>query len=104
MSESQPQNPRPEPALKLPAKVIVSLRAGVVLAIANVICVIIFAAAWTHIRTPQKTIAKTGNGFRNARHFRDIDPGANDHAAKFAHSRGWERLRFTPESNLAANS
>jgi uncharacterized protein len=56
--------PRAEPSIKLPAKVIVSLRAGVVLAIANVICVMIFVGAWTKVRAEPKVIQVTGSARR----------------------------------------
>lgn len=46
--------------ISLPARVQVSLRAGFVLAIANVLCVIIIAYAWTRTQSPPKTISVTG--------------------------------------------
>lgn len=48
-------------AIQLPAKVIVSLRAGFVLALANVICVAIFSYAWTKAKSPPKNIQVTGS-------------------------------------------
>lgn len=56
--KDSPTEPR---SLPLPAKVIVSLRAGVVLAIANIICVTIFAIAWAKVRADPKTIQVTGS-------------------------------------------
>lgn len=50
-----------ERTLSLPAKVIVSLRAGVVLAIANVLCVAILAWAYTHVKSGVKEISVTGS-------------------------------------------
>ncbi len=47
--------------LTLPSKVIVSLRAGAVLAIANVVCVIIFSWAWTKVKSEPQTISVTGS-------------------------------------------
>lgn len=47
--------------LALPAKVVVSLRAGAVLALANVICVIILSTAWVHVRSDPKNISVTGS-------------------------------------------
>ncbi len=48
----------------LPARVVVSLRAGAVLAVANVVCVVIFAYAWTRVRAEPKQIAVTGSAKR----------------------------------------
>jgi uncharacterized protein len=48
-------------SVALPARVIVSLRAGAVLAVANVVCVIIFSWAWTKVRSEPKTIQVTGS-------------------------------------------
>lgn len=45
----------------LPARVVVSLRAGAVLAIANIVCVLIFSWAWVHVRAEPKTIVVTGS-------------------------------------------
>jgi hypothetical protein len=60
--QSRPGAPeRPQRSLSLPAKVTVSLRAGVVLALANVLCALILAGAWTKVRTPPKTIKVTGS-------------------------------------------
>lgn len=51
----------PESEIKLPARVVVSLRAGALLAIANVICVIIFSFAWVNVKAEKKTIGVTGS-------------------------------------------
>lgn len=60
--QSRPVPPqRQERSLSLPAKVTVSLRAGVVLALANVACALILAGAWTKVRTPPKMINVTGS-------------------------------------------
>lgn len=48
-------------SIVLPAKVVVSLRAGFVLALANIVCVSILAVAWTKTRTAPKSIAVTGS-------------------------------------------
>ncbi|MBC8106328.1 MAG: SIMPL domain-containing protein [Anaerolineae bacterium] len=45
----------------LPLRVSVSLRAGVVLAIANVLCAAIIAFAWTRTHRPVNAIAVTGS-------------------------------------------
>lgn len=50
-----------EVKLALPAKVIVSLRAGVVLALANIVCVIIFSAVWIQVKAEPKVISVTGS-------------------------------------------
>jgi len=47
--------------VKLPAKVIVSLRAGVVLALANIVCVVIFSAVWMKVKAEPKVISVTGS-------------------------------------------
>lgn len=47
--------------ISLPARVQVSLRAGFVLAIANVLCVAILAYAWTRTQSTPKTISVTGS-------------------------------------------
>ena len=57
---------RPAPArapreILLPANVTVSLRAGAVLAAANVLCVIILAFAWMHVKGDAKVISVTGS-------------------------------------------
>ena len=58
-----PEASRPpgERSLTLPARVIVSLRAGFVLAVANVVCVVILSWAWVNVRTEAKTITVTGS-------------------------------------------
>ncbi len=48
-------------SLSLPAKVVVTLRAGALLAAANVVCAAIIAWAWTHVRAEPKVIAVTGS-------------------------------------------
>jgi hypothetical protein len=48
-------------SIRLPAKVTVTLRAGVVIAVANILCVIIFAYAWTRVKAEPKTIQVTGS-------------------------------------------
>ena len=45
----------------LPARVIVSLKAGAVLAVANVVCVLIFSWAWMHVKSEVKAITVTGS-------------------------------------------
>jgi hypothetical protein len=58
MSESTPQNSRTIP---LPAKVVVSLRAGFILAIANILCVAILAWAYTSTKNGPQVISVTGS-------------------------------------------
>jgi hypothetical protein len=53
--------------IPLPARVIVSLRAGVVLAIANIACVLIASWAWVHVRADPKTITVTGSAKKTLR-------------------------------------
>jgi hypothetical protein len=48
-------------SISLPARVVVSLRAGAVLAIANIVCVLIFSWAWVHVRADPKAITVTGS-------------------------------------------
>jgi uncharacterized protein len=45
----------------LPTRVIVSLRAGFVLALANIVCVAILGWAWVHAKSPAKEISVTGS-------------------------------------------
>jgi hypothetical protein len=45
----------------LPAKLVVSLKAGFVLALANVACVLIFSWAWMHVKAETKAITVTGS-------------------------------------------
>jgi hypothetical protein len=47
--------------LSLPARVIVSFKAGAVLAIANIICVVIFSWSWTRVHAEPKAISVTGS-------------------------------------------
>lgn len=54
-------------AFTLPAKVIVSLRAGVVLAIANIICVGILAYAYTRAKNGPQVISVTGSAKKTIR-------------------------------------
>jgi hypothetical protein len=51
--------------MSFPAKVVVTLRAGGVLAVANVICAIVLALAYIHVRTPAKTLSVTGQASKN---------------------------------------
>lgn len=48
-------------SINLPAKVVVSLRAGAVLALANIICVVILAWAYTAAKAEPKVISVTGS-------------------------------------------
>lgn len=50
-----------ERQVSLPSKVVVSLKAGALLAIANVVCVLIFSWAWMHVRAEPKVITVTGS-------------------------------------------
>lgn len=51
----------PRKQISLPAKVVISLRAGAVLAVANIVCVVIFSMAWMHVRAEPKSINVTGS-------------------------------------------
>lgn len=53
--------------IALPARVIVSLRAGLALAIANIACVLIFSWAWMHVRADPKAITVTGSAKKTLR-------------------------------------
>jgi hypothetical protein len=55
------ESERAQREIKLPAKVVVSLRAGAMLAVANVLCVIILAWAWMHVKGEAKVISVTGS-------------------------------------------
>ena len=48
-------------SLRLPARVIVSLRAGAMFALANIVCVAIVAYAYTHAKAEPKVINVTGS-------------------------------------------
>ena len=63
MTDSVQDSPArsPERLISLPAKVVVSLRAGALLALANVVCVVIFSWAWIHVRSEPKVISVTGS-------------------------------------------
>jgi hypothetical protein len=50
-----------ERGVSLPAKVVVTLRAGALLALANVVCALIVAWAWTHVRAEPNVISVTGS-------------------------------------------
>src|SRR5580765_6217763 len=50
--------------IRLPAKVVVSMRAGAMLAAANVLCVIILAWAWMHVKGEAKVISVTGSAMQ----------------------------------------
>jgi uncharacterized protein len=47
--------------LPLPARVTVSVRAGAILALANIVCVLIFSWAWMHVKAEPKAISVTGS-------------------------------------------
>jgi hypothetical protein len=53
--------PAPPGGLPLPGRIIVSFKAGAVLAVANIVCMAIFAWAWNHVRAEPKTISVTGS-------------------------------------------
>jgi hypothetical protein len=57
MSQSNPN----DGGIKLPARVIVSLRAGAILAVANIICVLIFSSTWTHVKAEPVTVTTFGS-------------------------------------------
>ena len=62
---SRPAGSEPAPAeIRLPTRVVVSLRAGAVLALANVLCVVIFSWAWMRVRTEPKVLSVTGSAKR----------------------------------------
>ncbi len=52
-------------SMKLPARVVVTLRAGGILAAANIVCAIIIAMAYVHVRQPAKTLSVTGQATKN---------------------------------------
>jgi len=65
MAETNPTANTPsERTVSFPAKVVVTLRAGALLALANVVCALIIAWAWTHVRTEPKVISVTGSAKR----------------------------------------
>ena len=84
----------------LPARVIVSLRAGAVLAVANVVCVIIFSWAWTKVRTEPKTIQVTGSA-RKAIVSDLIDWTAKLSAIDPDLTKAYEALKTSSEKALA---
>src|SRR5579872_4479247 len=53
--------------VSLPPKVVISLRVGAILAIANIVCVLIFSWAWIHVRADPKTITVTGSAKKSLR-------------------------------------
>src|SRR5262245_24249219 len=62
MSNAGPAASSPnERIIGLPAKVVVTLRAGALLALANVLCALIVAWAWMSVRTEPKVISVTGS-------------------------------------------
>lgn len=48
-------------SISLPAKIVISLRVGFVLAAANILCVVIFSLAWIHVHSEPKEINVTGS-------------------------------------------
>ena len=52
-------------AMNLPSRVVVTLRAGGILAVANILCAIIIAMAYVHVRQPAKTLSVTGQATKN---------------------------------------
>src|SRR5437773_3441607 len=87
-------------SVALPARVIVSLRAGAVLAVANVACVIIFSWAWTKVRTEPKTIQVTGSA-RKAIVSDLIDWTAKLSAVDPDLTKAYEALKTSSEKALA---
>jgi uncharacterized protein len=59
--QEQPKDATGGRGISLPARIIVSLKAGVVLAVANVVCVLIFSWSWMHVKAETKAIAVTGS-------------------------------------------
>lgn len=54
--------PSPAPAsLSFPGRIVVTLRAGMLLALANIVCVVIFSWAWLQVKAPPKTLGVTGS-------------------------------------------
>src|ERR1700722_11705196 len=49
------------PNIPLPARVVVSLKAGAMLAIANIFCAAILSYAWVHSHTEAKVLSVTGS-------------------------------------------
>lgn len=53
--------PPAPPSLTLPGRIVVTLRAGLFLALANIVCVVIFSWAWLIVKAPPKTLSVTGS-------------------------------------------
>lgn len=53
--------PRDVRTSSVPSKIVVTLRAGLMFAIANIICVMIFSIAWVNARREPKVISVTGS-------------------------------------------
>ncbi len=58
---TNPATPDTQRSISLPTRVIVSLRAGAVLAIANILCVAILSWAWVHAKAEPKALSVTGS-------------------------------------------
>ncbi len=52
-------------SMNMPSRVVVTLRAGGILAVANIVCAIIIAMAYVHVRQPAKTLSVTGQATKN---------------------------------------
>ena len=48
-------------AIEIPARVVVTLKAGLMFGLANVLCVLIFSFAWMHVKADPKVISVTGS-------------------------------------------
>lgn len=48
-------------AVETPSRVVVTLKAGMMFAVANVVCVLIFSWAWLHVKAEPKNISVTGS-------------------------------------------
>jgi hypothetical protein len=53
-----------ERQIPLTAKIVVSLKAGALLAAANIVCVLIFSWAWVHVKAEPKMLSVTGSAKR----------------------------------------
>jgi hypothetical protein len=87
-------------SLTLPARVIVSLRAGAVLAVANVLCVAILAWAYTHVKGEAKAISVTGSAKKAIRS--DLIVWAGKISVNHPDlGKGYEALKLATDKTLA---
>ena len=103
-------------SLSLPAKVVVTLRAGALLALANVVCALIIAWAWTHVRTEPKVISVTGSAKKSIQsdlivwtgrisvNNADLAQGYDELKAAEAKTLDYLGKQNVPESNIMVSS